>query len=146
MMNVLRLLPVILAFGLLAAHFSRADMFPAVIVSLAIPFLLLIRKPWIARSIQVLLLLGAAEWIRAMFGYINVRKEIGEDWGRLAIILVTADLQQKVFCVAWSASEKTEVSPADRHSGSVQQDLFATRDCRGNARSPGGYDLHPHFS
>ena len=92
MMNVLRLLPVILAFGLLAAHFSRADMFPAVVVSLATPFLLLIRRPWIARSIQVLLFLAAAEWIRAMFGYINVRKEIGEDWGRLAIILLTVAL------------------------------------------------------
>jgi hypothetical protein len=89
LMNFLRLLPVILAFGLLAAHFSRANMLPAVIVSLATPFLLLIRKPWIARSIQILLLIGAAEWIRSMFGYINVRKEIGEDWGRLAIILVT---------------------------------------------------------
>jgi len=89
LMNFLRLLPVILAFGLLAAHFSRANMLPAVIVSLATPFLLLIRKPWIARSLQILLLIGAAEWIRSMFGYINVRKEIGEDWGRLAIILVT---------------------------------------------------------
>ncbi|MBE9519093.1 MAG: hypothetical protein IMY68_11010 [Bacteroidetes bacterium] len=88
-MNILRLLPVILAFGLLAAHFSRANMPPAVVVSLIIPFLLLIRKPWIAKSIQILLLLGALEWIRSMFGYIQVRKEIGEDWGRLAIILVT---------------------------------------------------------
>ena len=88
-MNILRLLPVILAFGLLAAHFSRANMPPAVVVSLIIPFLLLIRKPWIAKSIQILLLLGAVEWIRSMFGYIQVRKEIGEDWGRLAIILVT---------------------------------------------------------
>jgi len=88
-MNILRLLPVILAFGLLAAHFSRANMPPAVVVSLLIPFLLLIRKPWIARSVQILLLLGALEWIRSMFGYIQVRKEIGEDWGRLAIILVT---------------------------------------------------------
>ena len=91
-MNVVRLLPVILAFGLLAAHFSRADMLPAVVVSLITPFLLLIRRPWIARSIQVLLLIGAAEWIRSMFGYIEVRKEIGEDWGRLAIILVTVAL------------------------------------------------------
>ena len=89
LMNFVRLLPVILAFGLLAAHFSRADMLPAVVVSLIIPFLLLFKKPWIARSIQVLLLLGAAEWIRSMFGYIEVRKEIGEDWGRLAIILIT---------------------------------------------------------
>lgn len=92
LMNVLRLLPVILAFGLLAAHFSRANIFPAVLVSLLTPFLLLIRKAWIARSIQILLLIGAAEWIRSMLGYINVRKEIGEDWGRLAIILVTVAL------------------------------------------------------
>lgn len=91
-MNILRLLPVILAFGLLAAHFSRANMPPAVIVSLITPFLLLIRKPWIAWSIQILLLLGALEWIRSMFGYIQVRKEIGEDWGRLAIILVAVAL------------------------------------------------------
>ena len=91
-MNLLRLIPVILSFGLLAAHFSRADLFPLVIVSIVIPLLLLISKAWAARSIQVLLLLGAAEWIRAMFGYINVRKEIGEDWGRLAIILVTVAL------------------------------------------------------
>jgi len=92
LMNILRLLPVILAFGLLAAHFSRANMPPAVVVTLITPFLLLIRKPWIARSIQVLLLIGAAEWIRSMLGYIQVRKEIGEDWGRLAIILVTVAL------------------------------------------------------
>lgn len=89
LMNFVRLLPVLLAFGLLAAHFSRADMLPAVIVSLITPFLLLFKKPWIARSIQVLLLLGAAEWIRSMLGYIEVRREMGEDWGRLAIILVT---------------------------------------------------------
>jgi len=91
-MNVVRLLPVILAFGLLAAHFSRADMLPAVIVSLLTPFLLLIRKAWIARSIQILLLIGALEWVRSMFGYIQVRKEIGEDWGRLAVILITVAL------------------------------------------------------
>ena len=91
-MNVVRLLPVILAFGLLAAHFSRADMLPAVVVSLLTPLLLLIPKAWIARSIQILLLIGALEWIRSMFRYIQVRKEIGEDWGRLAIILVTVAL------------------------------------------------------
>ena len=87
-MNLLRLLPVLLSFGLLAAHFSRADMLPLVVVSLAIPFLLWIPKAWVARTIQILLLAGAAEWIRAMFGYIAIRKEIGEDWTRLAIILV----------------------------------------------------------
>jgi hypothetical protein len=86
-MNLLRLIPVLLSFGLLAAHFSRTNLFPLVILSLAIPLLLFIKKAWAARSIQFLLLLGAAEWIRAMFGYIGARKAIGDDWGRLAIIL-----------------------------------------------------------
>jgi hypothetical protein len=91
-MNLLRLVPVILSFGLLAAHFSRAGLLSLMILSLLLPFILLIRKAWVARSIQILLLLGAAEWIRAMFGYIELRKHIGEDWGRLAIILVTVAL------------------------------------------------------
>ncbi|MCK5065925.1 MAG: hypothetical protein KAR16_00740 [Bacteroidales bacterium] len=91
-MNLLRLLPVLLSFGLLAAHFSRADLFPLVVISLVIPLLLLVRKAWVARTIQILLLLGAAEWIRSMFGYIEVRKSIGEDWGRLAIILIIVAL------------------------------------------------------
>lgn len=91
-MNFVRLLPVILSFGLLAAHFSRADLLPAVVVSLLIPLLLLIKSAWVARSIQFLLLLGAIEWIRAMFGYIEVRRNIGDDWGRLAIILAAVAL------------------------------------------------------
>lgn len=88
-MNFLRLIPVILSFGLLAAHFSRAGVLPLMILSIVIPFLLFIKKAWVARGIQILLLLGALEWIRSMFGYIEIRKAIGDDWGRLAIILVT---------------------------------------------------------
>jgi len=91
-MVVIRVLPVIISFGLLAAHFSRADLLPLVIMSLAIPLLLLIRKAWAARTIQLLLLLGAFEWIRAMLGYIELRKSIGDDWTRLAIILIVVAL------------------------------------------------------
>ena len=89
---VFRLLPVILCFALLAAHFSRAGLLPFVILSLGIPFLLLLRKPWAARIIQVFLLLGAMEWIRAMLGYIEIRKTTGDDWSRLAIILISVSL------------------------------------------------------
>lgn len=91
-MNLLRLLPVIFSFGLLAAHFSRASLFPLVILSLVLPLLLFIRRPWAVRVIQILLLAGAAEWIRSMFVYIELRKSIGDDWGRLAIILVSVAL------------------------------------------------------
>ena len=86
-MNLVRLLPVIISFGLLAAHFSRAGLLPLVILSLALPLTLFIRKFWVARSIQLFLLLGALEWIRTMFGYIEIRKSMGEDWVRLAIII-----------------------------------------------------------
>jgi len=91
-MNMLRLLPVIFSFGLLAAHFSRAGIFPLMIICLALPLLLFIKKRWVARSIQVLLVLGAAEWIRTMMGYIEIRKSIGDDWTRLAIILIVVAL------------------------------------------------------
>ena len=91
-MNLFRLLPVILSFGLLAAHFSRAGLLPLMILSALLPLLLLIRRAWVARSIQILLLLGAMEWVRAMFGYMEIRKQIGEDWGRLTIILLSVAL------------------------------------------------------
>lgn len=91
-MNLLRLLPVILSFGLLAAHFSRANLLPLSVLCIFILFLLLIRKAWVARTMQILLLFGALEWIRAMFGYIEIRKTIGDDWGRLAIILISVAL------------------------------------------------------
>ncbi|MDX2432597.1 MAG: hypothetical protein QNK35_16780 [Bacteroides sp.] len=91
-MNFVRLLPVIFPFGLLAAHFSRMGLFPLTILCLALPLLLFIKKKWVARGIQVLLVLGAAEWIRAMLGYIEIRKSIGDDWTRLAIILIAVAL------------------------------------------------------
>jgi len=91
-MVVIRLLPVIISFGLLAAHFSRAGLLPFVILSLAVPLLLFIRKAWVARTLQLLLLFGAFEWIRAMLGYIELRKSIDDDWIRLAIILIVVAL------------------------------------------------------
>ena len=59
-MIVIRLLPVIVSFGILAAHFSRAGLLPLVIFSIAVPLLLFIRRAWVARSIQVLLLIVVA--------------------------------------------------------------------------------------
>jgi hypothetical protein len=91
-MNFIRLLPVIFSFGILAAHFSRSGLFPLTILCLAIPLVLFIRKPLVARIMQIVLLLGAVEWIRSMIGYIEIRNSTGEDWGRLAVILITVSL------------------------------------------------------
>jgi hypothetical protein len=86
-MIVFRLLPVILSFLLMAAHFSRADQTFLAIVSLIFPLFLLIKKRIIIRLFQVVLILAGAEWVRAMFSYIEVRKTIGDDYIRLAVIL-----------------------------------------------------------
>ena len=82
-----RLLPVALAFVVLAAHFSRAGSPALSAVSLLLTGLLLVRRPWAARATQALLLAGAAEWIRALLGYVAIRKAAGTPWIRLVFIL-----------------------------------------------------------
>ena len=91
-MNFLRLLPVILSFLLLGAHFYRAGLLPLTVLSVAILLLLAIRKTWVPRLFQVLLLLGALEWLRALYFFAAMRIAWGEPWTRLAIILGTVAL------------------------------------------------------
>jgi hypothetical protein len=86
-MNVLRLLPVILSFLLLGAHFYRADNVLLTGLCLAVLFLLFLRETWVPRLFQVLLALGALEWLRALYGFAAMRIAFGEPWMRLAFIL-----------------------------------------------------------
>jgi len=86
-MNLIRLLPVILSMLLLAAHFYRAGLVPLTVLCLALPLLLLSRQAWVPRLFQVLLLLGALEWLRALYGFAAMRIAFGEPWLRLAVIL-----------------------------------------------------------
>ena len=86
-MNALRLLPVVLSLILLAAHFYRAGYTALTVLCVALPCLLLLRKAWIPRLFQVLLALGALEWLRALYGFAAMRIAFGEPWTRLAVIL-----------------------------------------------------------
>ena len=86
-MNVLKLLPVILSFLLLAAHFYRAGVVPLSALCIALPLLLLLRQAWVPRLFQFLLVLGALEWLRALYGFVAMRIAFGEPWTRLALIL-----------------------------------------------------------
>ncbi len=80
-------IPVILSFLLLAAHFSRNDQFILMLLSVGLPILLAVKKSWARMLVQIALLLGAFEWAWSTLDYIAVRKALGEDWQRLAIIL-----------------------------------------------------------
>lgn len=91
-MNVVRLLPVILSFLLLGAHFYRAGLEPLTVLSAACPLLLFIRRSWIPRLFQVLLLAGALEWLRSLYALAAMRIAWDQPWTRLAMILGTVAL------------------------------------------------------
>ena len=86
-MNIVRLLPVLLSYILLVAHFFRGRMYLPLVVSLAVPFVLLVPRRWSARLVQVVLVLGALEWIRTVLMLVMARKAAGQPWTRMAIIL-----------------------------------------------------------
>ena len=86
-MTFLYLLPVILCALVLGAHFFRAGQILPMIASLLLPFLLLVRRGWTARLVQVALLAGAVEWIRTLARLTALRRSSGEPWIRLTIIL-----------------------------------------------------------
>lgn len=86
-MNIFRLSPVILSFLMLSAHFYRSDIFVLSILCLLIPFTLFIRNIWIPRIFQILLILGAIEWIRTILIFVEERQMYDMPWVRLAVIL-----------------------------------------------------------
>ena len=86
-MNLLRLLPVILSFLLIAAHFYRAGYPVLTWLCIGMLFMLFLRKPWVPRLFQWLLILGSIEWLRALYGFAAMRIAWDQPWTRLAIIL-----------------------------------------------------------
>ncbi len=86
-MNFVRLLPAVISFLLLAAHFYRAGWLVLAGACLAMPLLLLLQRTWVPRLFQVLLLLGALEWLRTLYLFAAMRIAFGEPWTRLAVIL-----------------------------------------------------------
>lgn len=86
-MNALRAVLIVLAFLLLAAHFSRAGHDLASLAAVLFPILLLVRRRWARWTLRVALVLGGFEWLRTLFRLVGERRALGEDWTRLALIL-----------------------------------------------------------
>jgi len=86
-MNFVRLLPVILSFLILAAHFSRAEGLVMAAFCLIIPLLLFYRNRWVPRIMQLFLVLAAFEWIRTTLLLVSERQAQGQPWLRMGIIL-----------------------------------------------------------
>jgi hypothetical protein len=91
-MMFVRLFPVVLSAVLLAAHFLRYGALLLALAVLLLPLLLLERRPWVPRVMQVLLLVGALAWVRTGVGLARERMARGEPWTRMAVILVAVAL------------------------------------------------------
>lgn len=87
-MTGLRVAPGVLAGLVLGAHFLRAMMIgPALVAAVAVPVLLVLGRRWSVRLAQMLLVLGAAEWVRTTVFLVGERQAAGEPWVRLVAIL-----------------------------------------------------------
>jgi len=86
-MSIILHIPVVISFVLLAAHFLRDGQVLFVACALVCPFLLLYKKKWVVRIVQIALLLGAIEWIRTLLLLQALRVENGMPWTRLVLII-----------------------------------------------------------
>ncbi len=82
-------IPIVLSLLVLAAHFLRGGCLPVAVGVLALLALLAVRRPWVPRLLQVVLTLGAIEWIRMLVTLAMERSARGEPFLRMALILGT---------------------------------------------------------
>ena len=77
----------VLALVLLAAHLLHAGLWPVAAVCLACIGLLGVRRPWAARVLQFLLVVGAIEWILTAVALAHMRAAHGQPYVRMLVIL-----------------------------------------------------------
>jgi hypothetical protein len=87
MKKVLLLLPVVLSLAVLGAHFLRYGSSIGVLAALLLIALLFLRRPWVARVMQGVLVLGTLEWLRTMYELGHMRALQGQPYGRMLVIL-----------------------------------------------------------
>ncbi len=99
-MKILRIVLIVLAFVVLAAHTSRAGSNLLAGLILLAPLLLFVRRPWAGWTLRVALILGGFEWIRTLFRLVGERRAASDDWVRLAVILIAVSVL--TFLAAWA--------------------------------------------
>lgn len=80
------------AFAVLAAHFVRAQQWPAAAVCVALMAVMAVPRAWAVRTVQVALVAGALEWVRTLAGLLSLRMALGQPYLRMAAILAVVAL------------------------------------------------------
>ena len=86
-MTALLLTPVVLSVLVLGAHFLRGGHTAIVLLILLTLPLLAVRRPWVRRVVQGVLVLGALEWVRTLVSLVQLRMALGQPYARMAVIL-----------------------------------------------------------
>ncbi len=87
-MTILALTPAVLGTLLLAAHFLRMGAFTAVIALIFLVPLLGLQRWWVPRIFQVVLGLGALEWVRTLLVFRGLRAARDMPHARMTAILL----------------------------------------------------------
>lgn len=87
MKTILLYIPVIPSILVLGAHFLRFGNWIGVFAAILLIALLFLRRPWVARLMQVVLVLGTLEWLRTMYELASMRALQGQPYGRMLVIL-----------------------------------------------------------
>ncbi len=86
-MRPLMFVLIVLSLIVLGAHFLRAGSWWFTLGVLGLVPFLLIRRAWVARLIQIVLVFGAMEWIRTLVTLASLRSQQGGPVGRMVVIL-----------------------------------------------------------
>ena len=86
-MTALLYIPIVLSLVALGAHFLRYGNELGVIVSIVLIGLLFLRRAWVARLVQVALVLGTIEWLWTMVMLVQIRAVQSAPATRMVLIL-----------------------------------------------------------
>lgn len=86
-MTALLYTPIVLSLVALGAHFLRYGNEPGVIAAVVLTGLLFLRRAWVARLVQVALVLGAIEWLWTMYTLLQIRAAQGAPATRMVLII-----------------------------------------------------------
>lgn len=87
MKKALLYIPIVLSLVVLGAHFMRYGNWIGVGCAVAVIALLFVRQAWVARLVQVVLVLGALEWVRTLYSLVQVRTVLDQPYERMVLIL-----------------------------------------------------------
>jgi hypothetical protein len=115
MKKSLTYVPVVLSLVVLGAHFMREGHSAGVVGSIVLIALLFVRQSWVARLIQVALILGALEWIWTLFDLLQVRVAMGQPYIRMMVIIGVVAAVTLISALLFQTSTLKKIYKLDSH-------------------------------